>query len=66
MKKQNLYIKSLLSFLLLLVLINTHAQTGLNFQGVARTSNNVILASQQISLRLSIIQGSAIGATEYT
>ena len=66
MKKQNLYIKSLLSFLLLLVLINTHAQTGLNFQGVARTSNNVILASQQISLRLSIIQGSAIGASEYT
>ena len=66
MKKQNIYIKSLLSFLLLLVLINTHAQTGLNFQGVARTSNNIILASQQISLRLSIIQGSAIGATEYT
>lgn len=51
---------------LLLVLINTQAQTGLNFQGVARNSNNIILASQQISLRLSILQGSASGVVEYT
>jgi hypothetical protein len=41
------------------------AQSGLNFQGVARSSNNTILASQPISLRLSIIQGSANGVTEY-
>ena len=46
--------------------LNTHAQTGLNFQGVARTSNNVILASQPISLRLSILQGSASGTVEYS
>jgi uncharacterized protein (DUF2147 family) len=50
---------------ILLVFISANAQTGLNFQGVARTSNNVILASQQISLRLSILQGSATGNTEY-
>jgi len=31
-----------------------NAQTGLNFQGVARTSNNIILASQVITLKLSI------------
>ena len=42
------------------------AQVGLNFQGVARTSNNVILASQQISLRLSILQGTATGNIEYS
>ena len=46
--------------------VNSYAQTGLNFQGVARNSNNVILASQQISLRLSILQGSATGTAEYT
>jgi hypothetical protein len=61
---------SLLRFILFIqlffVLINSKAQTGLNFQGVARTSNNVILASQPISLRLSILQGSASGTTEYT
>ena len=45
--------------------INTYAQTGLNFQGVARTNNNIILASQPISLRLSILQGSASGNAEY-
>ena len=46
--------------------VHTNAQTGLNFQGVARNSNNVILASQQISLRLSILQGTASGSAEYT
>ena len=45
---------------------NSQGQTGLNFQGVARSSNNVIIASQQISLRLSILQGSATGSVEYS
>ena len=61
---------SLLRFILFIqlffVLINSKAQTGLNFQGVARTNNNIILASQPISLRLSILQGSVSGTTEYT
>ena len=50
-------------FLLILnfVIINLNAQTGLNFQGVARTTNNVILASQAITIRLSIIRGSNDG-----
>jgi hypothetical protein len=60
---------SLLRFILFIqlffVLINSKAQTGLNFQGVARTNNNIILASQPISLRLSILQGSATGIAEY-
>jgi hypothetical protein len=49
-----------------MIKINSQAQTGLNFQGVARSSNNVIIASQQISLRLSILQGSATGSVEYS
>ena len=44
---------------------STSAQTGLNFQGVARTTNNVIIASQDITLKLSILQGSATGIPEY-
>jgi hypothetical protein len=47
-------------------MIKTNAQTGLNFQGVARTSNNVILASQAITIKLSILQGSSTGTAEYT
>jgi uncharacterized protein (TIGR02145 family) len=66
MKKRYTISKLILFIQLLFVLINSNAQTGLNFQGVARTNNNVILASQPISLRLSILQGSASGTTEYT
>jgi hypothetical protein len=47
-------------------MINSNAQTGLNFQGVARTSNNVILASQDITIKLSILKTNATGAAEYT
>ena len=62
LKKLN---KILFTFLLCIVIIKTQAQTGLNFQGVARTSNNIILASQPVSLRLSILQGSSTGVAEY-
>jgi hypothetical protein len=66
LRKNNINLRILFFILLSIVMINTNAQTGLNFQGVARTSNNVILASQQISLRLSILQGSVTGSVEYT
>ena len=65
MQKLNKLIKILFTFLLCIVIIKAQAQTGLNFQGVARTSNNIILASQPISLRLSILQGSSTGIAEY-
>jgi len=58
-------IKFLFTLLVLFALENLNAQTGLNFQGVARTSNNVLLASQDITLKLSIVQGSATGIPEY-
>ena len=65
MKKYKLLIKYLCILLLVSYINITSAQTGLNFQGVARTSNNVIIASQEITLKLSILQGSATGMPEY-
>ena len=61
MKKYKSLIKYLCILLFVLNINNASAQTGLNFQGVARTSNNVIIASQEITLKLSILQGSATG-----
>ncbi len=52
-------------FIFVSFVTNLNAQTGLNFQGVARNSNNVIISSQDITLRLSIVQGSVTGNTEY-
>jgi hypothetical protein len=67
MQKQYLLFKLLLCFIFIsLIKINSHAQTGLNFQGVARGSNNVILASQDITIKLSILKNSATGTAEYT
>ena len=66
MPKQKLLNTVFIACIYLLVTFQVKAQTGLNFQGVARTSNNVILASQQINLRLSILQGSATGSIEYS
>jgi hypothetical protein len=66
MRKNNINLRILFFMLLSIVMIKTNAQTGLNFQGVARTSNNVILASQAITIKLSILQGSATGTADYT
>jgi len=66
MRKNNINLRFLYIMLLSIVMINTNAQTGLNFQGVARTSNNVILASQDITIKLSILKTNATGAAEYT
>jgi len=57
--------KYLCIFIFVSFFTNLNAQTGLNFQGVARNSNNVIISSQDITLRLSIVQGSVTGNTEY-
>jgi hypothetical protein len=66
MRKNIINLRILFFILLSIVMINTNAQTGLNFQGVARTTNNVILASQAITIKLSILQGSATGTADYT
>ena len=56
MKKYKLLIKYLCILLFASYINSTSAQTGLNFQGVARNSNNIILASQPITIRLSILR----------
>ena len=66
MRKNNIKLRIIFFMLLIIVMIKTNAQTGLNFQGVARTTNNVILASQAVTIKLSILQGSATGTLEYT
>ena len=66
MQKSNLLKRSLFLILLSIIMVNTQAQTGLNFQGVARTTSNLVVASQPITIKLSILQGSATGTAEYT
>ncbi|MEY4571433.1 MAG: hypothetical protein RLZ10_637 [Bacteroidota bacterium] len=65
MKNYRPYNRFFFILLLLIVIVHGYGQTGLNFQGVARTNNNIILASQPISLRLSVLQGSSTGIAEY-
>jgi hypothetical protein len=65
MKKNHPFNRSIFILILLFLTAHSYGQTGLNFQGVARTNNNIILASQPISLRLSILQGSSTGIAEY-
>jgi len=65
MKKYTLYIKFIFTLFFVSFLTNSNAQSGLNFQGVARSSNNAIIASQDITLKLSILQGNATGIPDY-
>ena len=65
MKKYTLYIKFIFTLFFVSFLTNSKAQSGLNFQGVARSSNNAIIASQDITLKLSILQGNATGIPDY-
>ena len=65
MKKYKALTRFLMSLIFVSFLTNLNAQTGLNFQGVARTASNAVIASQEITLKLSILQGSATGLTEY-
>ena len=65
MKNFKLLIKYCIVLLFISFFSNLKAQNGMNFQGVARTTNNVIIASQDITLRLSILQGTSNGIIEY-
>jgi uncharacterized protein (TIGR02145 family) len=61
MQTRNAIYRTLLFSLILFFTINSYSQTGLNFQGVARTTNNIILASQSISIRLTILRENTDG-----
>ena len=56
--------KIFLTILLLIVVIFGYSQ-GINFQGVARSANGTIIASSNISLRLSIISKNVDATPEY-
>jgi hypothetical protein len=58
----------LLSVLALLISLPASAQApqGINYQGVARDNEGKPIASKAISVRISILQGSAQGTAEYT
>ena len=58
--------KKSLTFLFLLVSFFVFSQNnGINFQGVGRNASGAVLATQKISLRFSVIQGSESGSVEY-
>ena len=58
--------KKSLTLLFLLVSYFVFSQNnGINFQGVGRNSSGAVLATQKISLRFSVIQGSETGSVEY-
>jgi len=64
--KYKLYIKIGVTFILTSIFVQSYAQSnGLNFQGVARNASGVILASQKIGLKFSIIANSETGTVEY-
>jgi hypothetical protein len=55
-------------YLILLLFVSFFAfsqNSGINFQGVGRNSTGAVLASQKISLRFSVVQGSETGTVEY-
>jgi hypothetical protein len=58
-------VKRILLTLLILVFTHIAIGQGINFQGVARSANGTILASQKISLKLSIITGSNTSTPDY-
>jgi len=52
--------------LLLCIFINAQAPQGLNYQAVARTADGVIIPTQNIGVRFSILDVSITGATLYS
>ena len=58
--------KLLFASLLMLCAITSFAQTGLNFQGVARNTAGAIIALKTIALKLSIIKSTSTGVVEYS
>ena len=58
--------KKLHTILFLFISLFAYSQNnGINFQGVGRNSSGAVLATQKISLRFTVIQGSETGSVEY-
>ena len=56
---------NILIFCFLFFTINSANAQGINFQGSARSANGIILSSQKISLRFSIITGAITNTPDY-
>ena len=54
------------TFLFLCVFMNAQVPQGINYQAVARTADGVIIPTQNIGVRFSILDGSATGAVLYS
>ena len=57
--------KNILFIIISIFICGTLYSQGINFQGVARSSNGVILANQNIALKVSILNKSETGNAEY-
>lgn len=55
-----------LSLLLLTVCLFAQAPQKMNYQAVVRNANNSLVANQNVSVRITLLQGSATGAAVYT
>ncbi len=60
--------KKTLTLLLLIAFTSVYSQSpqGFNYQAVARDAGGVAIANQSVGLRISLLQGSASGASVYT
>ena len=54
-----------ISILLLNATLCAQSPQAINYQGVARDNSGNVLINQNVSLRLSILSGSAVGAAVY-
>jgi len=54
------------SILFLCVFVNAQAPQGINYQAVARTADGVIIPTQNIGVRFSILDGSVTGTVLYS
>ena len=57
---------ALFAMLLLTVCLYAQAPQKMNYQAVVRNASNSLVANQNVSVRISILQGSATGASVYT
>ncbi|HEU5165063.1 MAG TPA: hypothetical protein VFU29_05960, partial [Chitinophagaceae bacterium] len=57
---------TLTTMLFVCILMNAQTPQGLNYQAVARTADGVIIPTQNIGVRFSILEGSVTGAVVYS
>jgi hypothetical protein len=60
------YLLNLLSFLVIGNLLFAQAPNKMSYQAVIRNSNNTVVSNHAVGMRISILQGTAIGSSVYT